>query len=351
MQTSSIKQYRAVGLAMLLLTASLFLSRLLATSLARRLYQSYPHNPYNYIIISAFFSILVQIGVCFLLVFLVYKFTLKMTTKEIFIFSNFNRTKWYNLALAVPIGIAGIFVTFGISAVWAIFLTAIGYSRPRYGAALPETFSLGLFLLQIFLIAVLPAICEEFAIRGGLFTVLRNRYKGGMFFVIMAIAFGLFHQNITQLAYTAFFGGVMAFVVLKTKSVYPAIIIHFVNNALSVYLTHARVYGWFLGNLFGDWILDTHVFNLFFGYVAIIAIFVVLLIVLTYVNKEQINENAYCYNQTSINYKDNNISPKPYKNKSKSFNKKSFLYRNVFFIGAVIITTVFTLYTLILGLS
>lgn len=325
------RQYRAVGLAMMLLAAALLFSRMLATSLARRLYQSYPYNPYNSMIISAFFSILVQIGVCFLLVFLVYKFTLKMNSKEIFAFSNFNRTKWYNLALAVPIGIVGIFVTIGISTVWAIFLGVLGYNRPRYSAALPATFSPGLFILQIFLIAVLPAICEEFAIRGGLFTVLRNKYRGGMFFVIMAVAFGLFHQNITQLAYTAFFGAIMAFVVFKTKSVYPAMIIHFVNNALSVYLTHARAYGWFMGNIFGSWILEIHIFNLFFGYIAIVAIFIALLVLLAYVNKIQATENVRPYQPAKT--------------------QKISLKDNFFFIGAIIITAVFTLYTLILGLS
>jgi len=342
--TQSQKQYHAVALAMFLLATGLLLSRMIATDFARIVSLRFPPQT-AVIIISAFFSILAQIGMCFLLVFLVYKFTLKMTAKEIFAFSNFNRTKWYNLIIVIPIGILGIFVTIGISTVWAIFLVRLGFNRPSGNInTLPETFNPLLFILQLFLVAVLPAICEEFAMRGGLFTVLKKRYSSGKFYILMAIAFGLFHQNITQLGYTAFFGAVMTFVVVKTKSVYPAMIIHFINNGLSVYLAHASAYGWLGGNIFSSLfrIGGGNPLALFFGYIAIVAMFIGLLGLLSYVNKEQTAN--FCSQKFQVR---NNHS---YKNKNQSLHKKPIPQNNAFFIGAIVLTASFTFFSFLWGL-
>ena len=107
---------------------------------------------------------------------------------------------------------------------------------------MPEKLNIGWLLLDIVLTAVLPGICEEFTNRGGLLTTMRSSFNPAQTTLIVGLAFGLFHQNITQLFYPMLFGMLMAVLVMKTKSIYPAIIVHFMNNALSVYIDYASVY-------------------------------------------------------------------------------------------------------------
>jgi len=63
--------------------------------------------------------------------------------------------------------------------------------------------------------------------------------------------FGLMHLNVVQVFYAAVLGYIMALAVLATRSIWTAIIIHFINNAFAAYFTFAIANGWFLGNIFG----------------------------------------------------------------------------------------------------
>ena len=292
-----------------------------------------------------------------------------MNAREVFAFSNFQKTKWFNYALVVPIGIAGIFVTMGVSSAWMVIITLLGFNRPSVGSTLPDTFSPSLFLLQIFLVAVLPSICEEFAMRGGLFTVLRKSYRGGIFYILMAAAFGLFHQNITQLAYTALFGALMAFVVVKTKSVYPAMIIHFVNNGLSVYFTFASRYGWVGEGIF-NLINAGIVYNPFLvmgSFVLISAALSGLLVLLHYVNanknlrkkKDVILSSGFDHTHNRVvlvgdadrnTARELEMEKEVFGGKEKEELYKPTLSDNAFFIGAMVTAGVFTVFSFVWGL-
>ena len=324
---------------MLLIACGLLLARLLAHLIGQYLLVNASYITES-LLMGVFFTMLVQIGICFFLPFMVYKKRLGLNAREIFAFSNFNKTHWFNFVLAVPIGIVGIFVTMGISTMWMIMLTTLGYTSGGGASRLPDAFNPWQLVLQLFLVAVLPAICEEFAMRGGLFSVMRGRYKGGFFYIIMAIAFGLFHQNITQLGYTAFFGAIMAFVVVKTKSVYPAMIIHFVNNGLSVYLTFAAKYGFFMGNF--NSMLENMVLNSFgtlvISYALIVTAFAGLLTVLHILNKNsgRLKDSAAPTNAASI--------------KSPVGDGVHGVPQNTFYIGAAVTAAAFTLFSLIWGI-
>ena len=359
---------------MFILIAGLLFARILISLISMGL-ASVVADATHRILIDTLFSIIAQIGVCFLAVFLVYRLKLKYGVRKMLEFSNVRKTRWFNLALAVPIGIAGVFVTIGVSALWMMLLSALGYNRPAGGGdALPAEFSAGLFILQIFLVAVLPAICEEFAMRGGLFTVIKGSYKGGFFYVLMALAFGLFHQNITQFLYTAVFGAVMAFIVVKTKSVYPVIIVHFINNAFSVYLSHAARYNWaFLGGMFraiSDGLL-TDTFLVIGSYILIVGALGGLLWLLHFLNSSRILQKKKAvildsgfdltnkrvvlvgeFNEQKI--RDLDLEKEVY---GKEFSKqaplplyKPTLADNAFFIGAIVVAGIFTLFSFVWGL-
>lgn len=88
-------------------------------------------------------------------------------------------------------------------------------------------------LIYILTVAILPAFAEEFAFRGIVMGVLRPFSEGLAIFVSSA-AFALMHGNFVQLPFTFCCGVVFAFIDIKTNSLLPSIIVHFLNNFLSV---------------------------------------------------------------------------------------------------------------------
>ncbi len=88
-------------------------------------------------------------------------------------------------------------------------------------------------ILYIFSIAVLPPLTEEFAFRGIVLGKLRK--FGDSFAILMsALLFGLLHGNIIQIPFAFIIGIVFGFITIKTSSLLPAMITHFLVNCSSV---------------------------------------------------------------------------------------------------------------------
>lgn len=82
------------------------------------------------------------------------------------------------------------------------------------------------------IIAILPAFLEEFAFRG---VVLQMLLPYGEVFAVVgsAFAFGVMHANIQQIPF-AFAGGLFfGYIAVRTGSIWPSILMHFLNNSLS----------------------------------------------------------------------------------------------------------------------
>lgn len=94
----------------------------------------------------------------------------------------------------------------------------------------------GLPLWQMVLfIAVAPGILEEIAFRGVLFSGLRKSLgKPWAAVVVSGLVFGFFHVSLFRILPTALLGVVLAFVVLRTGSIFPAMLWHFLNNFLAL---------------------------------------------------------------------------------------------------------------------
>lgn len=87
--------------------------------------------------------------------------------------------------------------------------------------------------LIVFLIAaiIFAPFFEELLFRGLIFR--NNRQLGTLFAIIISgLAFGLWHNNYSQLVPASIFGMFFCFVYLKTKSIAVTMIFHFVNNLL-----------------------------------------------------------------------------------------------------------------------
>lgn len=85
-------------------------------------------------------------------------------------------------------------------------------------------------------IAVVPACVEEFAFRGIVLGCLR-KYSDSLAIIVSSITFGIMHGNFMQIPFAFVVGLILGFVVVKTNSLLPAIIIHFLNNSISVTFT------------------------------------------------------------------------------------------------------------------
>lgn len=112
------------------------------------------------------------------------------------------------------------------SVLLTLFQTAgLGYDVPT--PPVPET-NVGI-LMYTFTLSVLPAILEEILFRGFILQSLRR--FGDMFAVIIsALVFALVHGNFAQLPNAFIMGVTIAFLAVKTGSLIPGMILHFINN-------------------------------------------------------------------------------------------------------------------------
>lgn len=201
------------------------------------------------IISTVVFSAPLQLLFFLTVPFCIYKFYGGRTVKQTLKYSSCGRFSPYFL-LAIPIGIAVYFMTVVISSTWSGMLRFTGYTAPSGSPDKPAVFNGWLFALEVVITAVLPAVCEEFGMRGGLLTEAKGRFGKLTVIIMFGVIFGLFHQNIRQVFYTALFGALATYIVLETESLYPAMLVHFTNNFLSVYLDYAVDYGFFGGGVF-----------------------------------------------------------------------------------------------------
>lgn len=85
----------------------------------------------------------------------------------------------------------------------------------------------------VFSTAIVPGVCEEFALRCCTLGVLKKYGKGFAVFAV-SIVFGLIHGNIIQFVFAFLVGLVLGYITVKTNNVVPAMFVHGFNNGLSV---------------------------------------------------------------------------------------------------------------------
>lgn len=83
-------------------------------------------------------------------------------------------------------------------------------------------------------LAVVPALCEELLFRGYTQRQFERALGAGGGIVLAGILFGLYHLRPTQLLPLAVLGIYLGYLTWRTGSLLPAIVVHFVNNALAV---------------------------------------------------------------------------------------------------------------------
>ena len=111
-------------------------------------------------------------------------------------------------------------------------LISMYFVRNVVADAMPQILSLGI-VQAIILMALLPALAEEFLFRGILYHSYR-RVSVPLAVITSALLFGLMHMNLNQMPYAFFIGMVLALMVEATGSLYTSVLMHFLLNAFSV---------------------------------------------------------------------------------------------------------------------
>jgi sodium transport system permease protein len=103
---------------------------------------------------------------------------------------------------------------------------AVGKLEKQFASA-----DLGLLILCV---AVTPAICEELAFRGFVLSGLRNLGNDWRAILVSAIFFGATHAFLQQSINACLMGIVLAFLAVRTGSLLPGVLFHFLHNAMTV---------------------------------------------------------------------------------------------------------------------
>ena len=103
--------------------------------------------------------------------------------------------------------------------------------------------SLSVLLVNLFVLALIPAIGEELFFRGLLINLLRNMVKNHHLIIIMtAVVFSALHFQFSGLIPRILLGVVYGYLYIWSRSVWLPAIAHFINNAIPVFFS--RFHEW-----------------------------------------------------------------------------------------------------------
>ncbi len=84
-------------------------------------------------------------------------------------------------------------------------------------------------------VGIVAPITEELIFRGFVYSKLKDSFPIWAAIIIQAFLFGVVHGNLIQFSYAFFIGIILGILVFKSKSIYPAIILHIINNTISIF--------------------------------------------------------------------------------------------------------------------
>ena len=158
---------------------------------------------------------------------LIYKSRKKNVKEELQIV----KTSKSNIIIGVGLGIS----------VW-LFNTGL-MSLVQEAGLLKEHFSImenmlaplseGSIFISLLTVGIVAPFTEEFIFRGVIFKTLNKNISTLGTIIIQALFFGIFHGNLIQGIYATLLGVVLGYITYRTRSLWPAIIIHIINNTIA----------------------------------------------------------------------------------------------------------------------
>lgn len=166
-------------------------------------------------------------------IFVVFSTRVLKDGRKITNFLGFKSPGFSNMALgaiAVLLFVPGTAVLNMINVFIVEFISGVKAPVPD----ISSTVDMGLFQ-ALFLMAFLPAVCEELLYRGFILGATSG-YSKKAAIIFNGFLFALAHISLVRILDTFVLGMILAYVTLKTKSVFPAMFMHFVNNASRIVL-------------------------------------------------------------------------------------------------------------------
>lgn len=93
------------------------------------------------------------------------------------------------------------------------------------------------FAMNLFTLAVLPALLEEMIYRGYILRTLRP-YGNWFAIIVSSLLFSLMHGNLRQIPFAFIVGLVLGVLYVVTDNIWVPIAVHFTNNAISVVMEY-----------------------------------------------------------------------------------------------------------------
>lgn len=183
----------------------------------------------------------VQVGLMFAVPLFVFCIRHKEKPKEAFKFFGYKKISFKAVGIALAMGVIVYILNIFVSNFFYSLISSLGYkSESTTGSS---KYPVWLLFVNLFCTAVLPAICEETAHRGLVLKGLGPLGKKRAI-IISSMLFGLAHMNIQQFFYATIIGFLLGYVASTCDSIYPAMIIHFMNNTLSTLISYSAIKGY-----------------------------------------------------------------------------------------------------------
>ena len=311
-------------------------------------------------------SFLIQIMVMFAIPMLLYTLFVSKNFKQTFKDTGFKKISSRMIGITIILGIVLYFINNFVAQFFSSLISLFGYENLTQTTTV--TFTYELLFREFLLSCILPGICEEFLHRG--IMLFAGKKCGNTRYVLItsSILFGLMHLNINQFFYATILGFLMGYVAIVSDSIYPSIIIHFLNNFLNTYFYYGYYLNWpfatFINNL--QALIASNIFVFIIVNAVLICILISLYIYLTQIlAKERVRYDVkkiiLCLEidnlpleqaQTKINQA-NEILQKSeslkFKNTVSGGEKFSFLSQ-VFLISSLVLGSLITMSTYISGI-
>ncbi|MCF0147759.1 MAG: CPBP family intramembrane metalloprotease [Clostridium sp.] len=162
-----------------------------------------------------------------LILFLIYKIRKKNCSEELKI----KKTSGFNIGFAIILGISCWLFNSGVLSL--IDEAGLFSNQFQYMEDILAPLSSGSLTLSIITVGIVAPFAEEFLFRGVIYNTLSKKISVRWAIIIQAVLFGVFHFNLIQGAYATLLGLIFGYVTYKTKSLWPAVIMHMINNLIA----------------------------------------------------------------------------------------------------------------------
>jgi membrane protease YdiL (CAAX protease family) len=144
-------------------------------------------------------------------------------------------SRWIAIAFAV-------FVIFRLAVIpIAALLDQLGIRSMQAQALAPGVSELPAALLMLLMVGIAVPIAEEIFFRGVVYRWLRDKWGVTVGAVVSGIIFGLAHLEPASVIFTILLGIVLAVVYERSRSLWPPILIHVLNNAFALVLLYVLI--------------------------------------------------------------------------------------------------------------